>query len=246
MANTKKSVAREIIIDRLLRDRRGYTAAEIAEKVNASLEIDGFKKVSVATIRVDIENFRNLYKQKIEVKRRSYSLYYRYEDKNTTVYNNVLTFGEIKHLQSALQSIRFLDPIQGALIYQQLFERLRKLLKMDSVDNPFLIYETIPDEHELKTFKSVYNFIYTKTTALIRYKPRGSKEIEIIAFPYFLRQRKYKWSLLCHDATNKKPAEIPLSSIIQVKKYDAVDFLPNVDFPLKDYYKGRISMKNSL
>ena len=38
MANTKKSAAREIIIDRLLRDRRGYTAAEIAEKVNISVQ----------------------------------------------------------------------------------------------------------------------------------------------------------------------------------------------------------------
>ena len=246
MANTKHSVAREIIIDRLLRDRRGHTVYEIAERVNANLEIDGFRKVSVNTVRKDIQNFIYLYKQKLVVERHSYQLYYRYEDKDNTVYNNVLTFGELQHLQSALQSIRFLDPVQGALIYKQLSERLRKLLKMDSIDNPFLLYETIPDEHEIKVFQTLYDFIFTKTAAVVKYKDKANKEKEIIVYPYYLRQRTYKWSLLCHNATNKGPAEIPLSSIIQVSAHKTKDFKPNVDFPLKDYYKGRIFVKNSL
>ena len=39
MANTKHSAAREIIIDRLLRERRGYSLQEILDKVNDALDL---------------------------------------------------------------------------------------------------------------------------------------------------------------------------------------------------------------
>ena len=45
MANTKHSAAREIIIDRLLHKRCGYSLYEMLEIVNQSLEVDGYNYV---------------------------------------------------------------------------------------------------------------------------------------------------------------------------------------------------------
>lgn len=75
MANTKHSAAREIIIDRLLHKRCGYSLYEMLEIVNQSLEVNGYRPVSLNTIRNDIETFQYLYKQAIHVERRGYQNY---------------------------------------------------------------------------------------------------------------------------------------------------------------------------
>lgn len=71
MANTKHSTAREIIIDRLLRKRRGYSVYEILDIVNESLNFEGFGPVSITTIRRDLDTIRFRYKQKLEAKRKA-------------------------------------------------------------------------------------------------------------------------------------------------------------------------------
>ena len=58
MANTKHSVAREIIIDRLLHKRRGYSVYEMLDIVNEALEFEGFAPVTLNTIRRDIETIK--------------------------------------------------------------------------------------------------------------------------------------------------------------------------------------------
>jgi predicted branched-subunit amino acid permease len=61
MANTKHSVAREIIIDRLLRERRGYSIMELWERVNNALDLEGFAPVSESSIRNDLKDVQYLY-----------------------------------------------------------------------------------------------------------------------------------------------------------------------------------------
>ncbi len=238
MANTKHSVAREIIIDRLLHERCGYSVHEILEIVNRHLETDGFRPVSINTIRNDIEIIRFRYRIPLEVKKRSHRMIYRYEDPNQTIFKTVLTFGELQHIQSAIQSIIFRDPIQASLMYKQISERLGHLLKLDTIGEPILIYEEIPDMDELKMFQSMYNYIQSKSPAIITYKPgRGKKECEIVVHPYFLLQKNQKWNLLCFNGTDEKPEEIPITAISHVAPADGIELVPNTYFDFKEYYK---------
>ena len=240
MANTKHSAAREIIIDRLLHERCGHSLYEILETVNNELELQGFRHVTLNTIRNDIDNFRYLYKQKIEVELRSYRNYYRYDDPNSSIFNNVLTFGEIQHLRSALMCIRARDQIRGTLMYQELTKRLANILDIDTAFEPVIIYEKIPPYNEMKRFKTLYNHILSKTPALITvFCKKEDQEKEIVIHPYYLYQKENEWSLLCHDSTNDNPAEIPLKCIQRLVTAKDIEFIPNKDFPLKDYYKKK-------
>ena len=45
MANVKSAGVREIILDRCLRKRRGYTVNELLDKVNKELEFNGLSPV---------------------------------------------------------------------------------------------------------------------------------------------------------------------------------------------------------
>ena len=241
MANTKHSVAREIIIDRLLHDRRGYSLYEILETVNQGLELEGYQHVSLNTIRNDIDNLQYLYKQKIEVKTKGYRNYYRYKDPNSTIFNNVLTRGEIQQLRSALLCIRARDQIRGSLMYQQLSDRLSSILDIDSASDPIIIYKNIPPMHEMKRFSALYELILSQTPAIITvFCKKEEKEKQLTIHPYHLYQdERQEWSLLCHDATNDHPAEIPLKCIKRLVTAKDIEFIPNHDFTYKDYYKNK-------
>ena len=242
MANTKLSIAREIIIDRLLRDRCGYTVYEITKKVNASLEMDGFRKVTVNAIRFDLQNFKYLYKQKIHVERRGYCLYYMYEDENATIFNNALTAGELRHLHFALMSIRFVDPIQGSLTYLELSNRLSDMLHVDPANDPIVLYKKIPSESDQRRFKALYQHISDKKPAIITYKLNAEKpEQKILVHPYYILYDFPNYYLLCHDATNNVAAKIPISKILRLVSSPETKFIPNHDFPLQDFYTKHLS-----
>ena len=235
MANTKKASVREIVIDRLLHQRRGYTVQEILEKVNDELQLEGFGTVSLNTIRNDIQNFRSLYKQSLHIVKKSYYTYIRYENPNFTIFNNVFTHSELRLIHSAILSISYMDELQGHLVYRQLCDQLGNQLELSSDDEPILIYENSPSEIELGVFQLLYEYIRTHSPAAITYIPGSfEEEREIQVHPYFLRQKEHKWYLLCRNATDNCPEEIPISIITRVASSNDLKFQPNEDFSLKD------------
>ena len=244
MANTKHSVAREIVIDRLLHERRGYSLYEILDIVNRELELQGFREVTLNTIRNDIENIQYLYKQKLDIETRSDRCnYYRYHSADSTIFNNVLTFGELQHLHSALMSIRFVDPLQGTLMYQELSQRMAGMLDIDNASDPIVIYNKIPSKASCRRFKALYQNIRTKSPIIITCKKEnGDGEYTILVHPYFIMFDCPNYYLLCHDATNDKPAKILISCITHIVKASSTNFLPNNDFPLQDFYSKHLTM----
>ncbi len=239
MANTKHSTAREIIIDRLFHKRCGYSLYQILNIVNRELEISGFRPVSLNTIRNDIDNFRYLYKQEIEVERRGNKNYYRYKSSESSLYNNVLTHREIKHLHNALISVKYLDEYQGTMMYGNLSERLCYMLDIDTDEEPVLIYDQIPQRNEIKKFIVLYEYIRKKTPVYITFMScDGSEKNEEVIHPYYLRKNGDKWNLLGHNSTENTAAEIPLSNIKKLSIADDIDYKPNKEFDLESFYNA--------
>lgn len=242
MANSKHSVAREIIIDRLLHKRRGYSVYEMLDIVNKSLEFEGFGPVSITTIRRDIETIKYRYKQKLDAEKRSYYIYFRYSDPNFTIYSNVLTFGEIQHLHSALLSIRFVDPLQGTLMYKELSKRLADMLDIDPASDPIVLYKKVPSKNDCKRFKALYNYIRNKTPINLTYRSADKITMkDVVIHPYFIYLEGMVYYLLGHVSADKEgPAKIPITSIVQISPAYNTDFIPNQDYPLDVFYSKHI------
>lgn len=242
MANTKHSVAREIIIDRLLHKRRGYSVYEILDIVNESLKFEGYGPVSLTTIRRDLDTIRYRYKQKLEAHKKSFNVYFRYEDPNFTIYNNVLTFGELQHIQSALLAIRFSDEIQGTLMYMELSKRLADMFDLDPASDPIVLYKNIPSSNDCRRYRALYEFIRTKTPISMTYYPSiNEKQRESTIHPYFILKDNSKYYLLGHDSDNDTSVKIPISNIVRMSAAEGVSYIPNKDFPLKDFYTKHIT-----
>ena len=159
MANTKHSTAREIIIDRLLHKRCGYSIYDMVDIVNEALAFEGFSPVTVSTIRRDIETFRYHYRVKLEKKKRGYQTYLRYEDPNFSLYKNVLTFAEIQQIRTALMCIRLKDEILGTMMYEQLSKHLADILNIDHAEQPVVIFEKVCSQNDIKKDTTIYDCI---------------------------------------------------------------------------------------
>ena len=140
-------------------------------------------------------------------------------------------------LHSAILSICYLDEVQGQLVFTQLTDQLGAQLELNSTDEPILLYENTPSAVELSIFQQLYEFIRTHTPAVITYIPGTIEpERDIEVHPYFLHQKDSKWFLLCRNATDNCPEEIPISIITRVTTASDLKFVPNKDFPITDYY----------
>lgn len=240
MANCKHSAAREIIIDRLLRERRGYSAQEIYEIVNDELEIEGFSPVSKNTILGDLRNIQCLYKKSLTIERKGRQLYYQYKDPDSSLFTNVLTLGELQLIQSALNTLRYIDSMEGTIMYKELPERVADILGLETEEDPVVIYETLPSMNSLKRFRAMYEHILKHIPTYISYRNEMNiVEEDILVHPYYLLNREGEWYLLCHNETSDTAAEIGLSKICSMAIAIDKQFIPNEDFQLKDYYKKK-------
>ncbi|WP_033147853.1 hypothetical protein [Prevotella sp. P6B1] len=244
MANTKHSVAREIIISRLLHEDCGHSLYELLDEVNNALRFEGFREVTVNTIRNDIENFKYLYKQDLVKERRGRCDYYRFKDPDATLYNNVLTFEEIQHLHAALMAIRFCDPLQGTMTFKHLSRRLSHMLELDPASDPIVLYNNLPSKSDCNRFRTIYRYIREKTPACITYFPENDMpQRESIIHPYYILNDEAKYFLLGHNSDENTPAKIPFSNITRMYAVRDMPYIPNKDFPLQDFYTKHFSRK---
>lgn len=58
----------------------------------------------------------------------------------------------------------------------------------------------------------------------------------ITIHPYYLHQQRAHWNLLGYDATNEAPTVLPLASIMSLSTAYGIEFIPNDELPLQDFY----------
>lgn len=237
MANVKSAGVREIIIDRCLQERRGYTIEQLMERVNKALRFDGLSPVTSGnTIRNDIENIANRWKQPMNRIRKGHAIYFSYHDPTFSIFNSQLTDSELYHLHDVLLTVKFLDVYQGCLIYTELSERLKDTLHLDCYETPILLYENIPSIPELNHFRILYDCIRKQQTVSVCYNDCTNNKIQTTIHPYFMRQAKQKWHLLGRDDVKQKPTCLPICDILSVERDNQTPFLPNENFSADTYY----------
>jgi hypothetical protein len=122
MANVKNGAYREIIIDRCLQTRRGYSTQEILEKCNRALERRGDPPITALnTIRNDILSIENRWKVIVESVKSGRNVRYRYQDPEFSIFNSPLNEFEIEQLTQAVSVLRRFEGMPGSKCFQQIF-----------------------------------------------------------------------------------------------------------------------------
>ena len=146
MANVKNGAFREIIIDRCLQSRRGYSTQEILEKCNNALERRGEMPVTASnTIRNDILSIENRWNIVVEAVRDGRNVRYRYKDPSFSIFNSPLNEDEIALLTQSVTSLRRFEGMPGFEWVDELNAHLQTTVNTTAVtfsanpmDVPFL------------------------------------------------------------------------------------------------------------
>ena len=234
----KSAGVREIILDRCLRERKGYSINELLDKVNMELEFNDLRPVTSGnTIRNDLTNISNRWNKAIDEFKRGHATCYRYRDPSFSIFNGQFSLSEIKVLHSVLLNTKFMDLYQGCSLFQELFNKMEGQVYPNAYEQPILLYENIPDERVQRHFESLYDCIRRKQPISIVCERNNGSPAKGIVHPYFLRQKNRQWHLLGLDDQLRKPLCIPVRNIRKIECAEDVPFIPNTTFSAGDYYE---------
>ena len=237
MANVKSAGVREIILDRCLKKRRGYSVNELLEKINKELEFNGLRPVTSGnTIRNDLTNISNRWQQPIEEFKRGHAVCYRYADPSFSIYHGQLSRSEIKLIHSVLLNTKFMDLYQGCSLFDELITKMEGQLYPHAYQQPILLYENIPDERTQRHQNMLYDCIRRQQPVRITISSDQSGQAAMTVHPYFLRQQDSQWHLLGQEDQSLKAVCIRINDIISIVESEGIPFVPNTTFSAEAYY----------
>ena len=107
MPTNKNALIRYKYLDSLLSDRHHYyTMADLASKVNAMLEEDGFKCVTRRCIETDIEDLQDApFRADIETFKMDGKTIYRYKRSSFSIFREELSHEEVSLLREVRNTI---------------------------------------------------------------------------------------------------------------------------------------------
>jgi len=236
MANVKSAGVREIIIDRCLQKRCGFTIEELMEKVNRALMFEGLPTVTSSnTIRNDLTNIGNRWKKTLLKRKRRQAILYAYADPTFSIYNGQLTDAELRQLHAVLMDAKYLDAYQGSIMYAELCEKFADILQLRYYQQPILLYENVPTEKELSHLNMLYDCIQTKKVVILVHM-FGKRPKQDTIHPYFLRQKQQKWHLLGAENKALSAVCIPIKKVVSIDVDIGTEYVPNKVFDVDNFY----------
>lgn len=242
MSNIKNGFQREIIIDRCLKNRRGYSTQEIMDKVNDALESRGEKTINALnTIRNDILSIENRWHIVVEQIRSGREIKYRYENPNFSIYNSPLTEDDIMQLSESISILRRFKCLPGFEWLDELNVRLQSSINAKS--KPVIGFDDNEKLKGIEHFSDLFNAINEQITIKVGYKPHKGNFKEEIVHPYYLKQYNQRWFLF---GLNHQRDEISIYALdrIQYILESNINYKQNESIDFEQYFKDIIGVSN--
>lgn len=242
MSNIKNGFQREIIIDRCLKNRRGYSTQEIMDKVNDALESRGEKTINALnTIRNDILSIENRWHIVVEQIRSGREIKYRYENPNFSIYNSPLTEDDIMQLSESISILRRFKCLPGFEWLDELNVRLQSSINAKS--KPVIGFDDNEKLKGIEHFSGLFNAINEQITIKVGYKPHKGNFKEEIVHPYYLKQYNQRWFLF---GLNHQRDEISIYALdrIQYILESNINYKQNESIDFEQYFKDIIGVSN--
>lgn len=241
MANVKSGAYREVIIDRCLQSRRGYSTQEIFDKCNVALERRNETPITALnTIRNDILAIENRWHIEVEQIRSGREIRYRYKDPHFSIYNNPLNENEIAQLSEAVSLLRRFEGMPGFGWVEEMSAHLQATVSASP--EPVIGFDENKELKGMSFFTPLFKSITNKQALSITYKSyKTGKVIEAVIHPYYLKEYNQRWFLFALHDEYKKLANYALDRIESVKRA-SVKYIPNTAIDFDHYFDNVVGV----
>ena len=235
MPTNKNALLRYQILDRCFSDfHRKYEIDDLVEKVNETLYDLYGTEVSLRQIRDDIKYMRDRVTYDAPIKAYKFDgkkCYYRYEDRNFSIFNNALTVEEVSKLRSTIEMLgRFRDGSKNAWL-EEVISNLEYRFGIKGTNENVVSFEQNEQLLGLEYLSKVIDATLSHTPLIIDYKTYNGKELTSVFHPYLVKQYNNRWFLFGFEEETEKLANKALDRIQRISTAN-VPYKPNssIDF----------------
>lgn len=251
MPANKNALIRYKTIDSCLRNPyRRWTLDDLVEACSDALyEMEGITKgVSVRTVQGDIQMMRSDklgYNAPIEVYEHKY---YRYADREYSIFNMPLSATDYERLQEAVDMLRQLEEFDQFSEMADVVSRLQEKLAITrSGRKPIVNFDNVPDLKGLKLLNPLYNYIAQRQTLRIQYQSFSARNSqEFILFPHLLKEFRNRWFLFGSRTEDMVLYNLALDRIISVEPLPEVPYQDNPNFDTEHFFDDVIGVSKNI
>jgi predicted DNA-binding transcriptional regulator YafY len=241
MSNNKNYSLREKIIDEHLR-RGWYSRRQIEDACNRELESHGEHPVtSRQTIINDFMVIERKYHTTIDTKQVGHTFFYRYLDRNFSIFKTQLTYEDYCHLKESLKLLKRFEGMPQFDWVDELGLRLDLGLRREKDQRTLVGFEDSCRNNCLAFFTVLFNAIADKITLSIDYQSFKRRESKLFVIsPYFLKEYNHRWFLLGKSPGYERISIFAIDRIQNV--YNAGVSYEDTDVDFDTYFENVIGV----
>lgn len=235
---------REVVIDRCLSERRGYTVQEILKEVNIVLRRLGMNEISSrTTIFNDFESIQSCYHTVIDSYHNGKNVMHRYLDPDFSIYKGDLKKQEVICLQATMGILNGFQGLPDFDWVNSVIERCRVTLTEESQYARYVGLEHNPYVQGLDNLAPLCQAISRQQVLNIWYHSfRYPEPQKNTIHPYYLKQYNQRWFLFCFNEHRKELSTYPLDRIEKIEVLREAPFVKNEDYDFTEYFEDMIGV----
>lgn len=239
MPTNKNAQLRYQILDRCFSDfSRKYEIQDLVDKVNDTLYDLYGTEVSLRQIREDIKYMRDRVTYNAPVK--AYPLigkkcYYRYEDKEFSIFNNELSVDDVNKLQSTIDMLSRFRGTAANVWLEEVISNLEYRFGLKSNSEHLVSFEQNERLKGIENLAEIIDSTVSHQTLEIVYLTFRGKEIPMVIHPYYVKQYNGRWFLYGLNDELDKISNLALDRIQGFRK-STIPFRKNDRYDFSTYY----------
>ena len=226
MPTNKNAQLRYQILDRRFSDfSRKYEIQDLLDKVNDALYDLYGTEVSLRQIREDIKYMRDRVTYDAPIKAYQYDgkkCYYRYEDRNFTIFNNALSVDDMNKLQSTIEMLGKFRGAAANVWLEEVISSLEYRFGLKSNTEKLVCFEQNEQLKGIENLVDIIDATVNHQTLEIVYLTFRGKVIPMFIHPYYVKQYNGRWFLY---GLNDELGKISNLALDRIKSYQK-SFLP--------------------
>ena len=236
MPTNKNALLRYRILDRCFSDfSRKYEIDDLLDEVNEVLYDIANTTVGLRQIRQDIRFMRDRVSYNAPIK--TYKLvgkrqYYRYTDKDFSIFNNEMSVEEVNNLRSTIEMLGKYRGIAGNAWLEEVISNLEYRFGIKSNKENVVSFEQNENLKGIEYLSELIDSAVNHQPLQISYRSYKGKERTVVVHPYHLKQYNNRWFLFGLEENEKYGnyiTNMALDRIVSFTHPADVAFIPNDD-----------------
>ena len=243
MPTNKNALLRYKILDRCFSDfRRMYDIEALIDKVNEALYDLYGQEVGIRQIRDDIKHMRDRFAYNAPIKAYPYDgkkCFYRYKDRDFSIFNNELTVAEVNKLRSTIDMLGRFRGIPGNGWLEEVISSLEYRFGIKANTDNVVAFEQNDQLKGLEFLSDLIGSALNHWPLRITYRTFKGKEMTNIIHPYHLQQynnRWFLWGLRVSECHGNYLTNMALDRIVSFSRPSGIDFIPNDDVNFSTFF----------